>query len=251
MVVVVAAAPIRVAAPEWRTVNMPPDLAAFYADELARALRAEGIEVVSARDIATLIGVERQKELLGCSDGAEACMAELGAALGCERLLIGQLARLDDTWRGTVRIVSATNGRMLAEEAVEASGQKALLSALERAARNLAAKLKPPPPPLRLAGVAWVPFAVGGALAAGSVISFGVAGSNADRIARSDEATAVQLASTGKGLEIGGWVLAGVGAAAVATGVIFLVTGKEAPPVAPTVTITPGAASVGLRGEFP
>ena len=44
--------------------------------------------VVGASDIATLIGLERQKQLQGCGEDSESCMAELGNALGVEGVLV-------------------------------------------------------------------------------------------------------------------------------------------------------------------
>jgi hypothetical protein len=244
---VAAAGPGCLASPTWTAVNVQPETAAFYADEFARALRAEGVKIVTAKDMTTLLGIERQKELLGCSEGASECMAELASALGCERSLVGQLARIGDGFRGTVRVISTKNGAALAEAPFESSDEKRLVPALERAARTLALELNPPPPP----DLKWVPFVAGGAaLGLGSTIAFGVAGSNAQRIAQSDEPTAVKLANEGKALEATGWVLAGVGTAAIVTGVVLLALPRQ-PAVVPSVNVSPGGASIGVRGVFP
>lgn len=243
-----APAPIRLAAPEWTTVNMSAELGSFYAEEFARALRSEGLEVITAKDIQTLLGVDRQRQLLGCSESS--CIAELGSALGCERVLNGQLAQLDDTFRGTLRVMSSVSGLVLAEEPVEAKGQKALVSALERAARRMAKKLKPPPPPPNLT---WVPVVSGGsAVVVGGAIFFGAAGSNASKIsAQSDENVAIGLAKDGKAFETTAWIMAGVGTAAIVTGVVMAVTGFPPPKVTPTVNVTSTSASVGVTGVFP
>lgn len=243
-----APAPIRLAAPDWTTVNMNADLGSFYAGEFARALRAEGLEVITAKDIQTLLGVDRQRQLLGCTESS--CIAELGSALGCERVLNGQLAQLDDTFRGTLRVISSLSGLVLAEEPVEAKGQKALVSALEKAARRMAKKLKPPPPPPNLT---WVPVVVGGtAVTVAGAVFFGAAASNASKISvQSDERVAVRLADEGKAFETTAWTMAGVGAAAIATGVVMAVTGFPPPKVSPTVSVTSSGASVGVSGVFP
>jgi hypothetical protein len=57
-------------------------------------------EVLSQRDIATMIGIERQKQLLGCSD--EGCLAELSGAIGARFVLSGTLARLGDAYQLTL-----------------------------------------------------------------------------------------------------------------------------------------------------
>src|SRR5581483_5052449 len=97
MIAVTAAAPTKkIAVPDWKGVNLSDELSRYYASEVARALRAEGFDVVAARDITMLLGLERQKQLLGCS-GESTCIAELGAALGCNAVLMADLARLDES----------------------------------------------------------------------------------------------------------------------------------------------------------
>jgi hypothetical protein len=49
-------------------------------------------EMSSMRDMETVIGVEKQKEILGCNEIA--CMAEIGAALGADFIINGTVGRL-------------------------------------------------------------------------------------------------------------------------------------------------------------
>lgn len=247
-----AAAPHKLAVPEWSTVNISPELASFYAGEVARVLRTQGFEVISARDIATLLGLERQKQLLGCGENVGSCMAELGAALGCDAIVTANLARLDSTFQGSLRLVSSRDGATLADEPVRASGERALAEALEEAAVKLAQKLRPP-----AAGsggarrFSWIPLVAGAALGAGAGVAFGFSGANYAKIPGTDEPTAVALARDGKALQVSGWALAGVGAAAlVGAGVLFL-AGGDAPPLTPQVSVTGAGAAIGLSGVFP
>lgn len=245
-----AAAPHKLAAPEWSTVNIPADLASFYSGEVARVLRSVGFEVVTSSDIATVLGLERQKQLLGCAVDTNSCMTELGAALGCDGILTASLARLDDTYQGSLRILSATDGKTLADERVEAVGQKALADALEAAALRLVKKLRPPvaqPGPRRFS---WVPLAAGVALGVGAGVSLAVANSNHEQIPASGEAKALQLANEGKTLQGAGWAMAGVGAAALAGAAVMFLLGGD-PPVTPQVSVTGSGAAVGLTGAFP
>ncbi|MDP1821658.1 MAG: hypothetical protein Q8L48_00365 [Archangium sp.] len=244
------AAPHKLAAPEWSTVNIPADLASFYAGEVARVLRGEGFEVISSRDIATVLGFERQKQLLGCAEDANACMTELGAALGCDGILTANLARLDDTYQGSLRILS-TDGRTLADERVEATGQKALAEALEAAALRLVKKLRPQVPPPGPRRLSWIPLAAGVALGVGAGVSLGVANSNFVQLDASGEAKALQLANEGKALQGAGWAMAGVGAAALAGAALMFALGGDPPPVTPQVSVTSGGAALSLTGAFP
>lgn len=250
---VLTATPQKLAVPEWKTVNMPPDLAGFYAGEFARALRAQGFEVVTASDIKTLLGFERQKQLLGCSEDGMSCMAELGAALGCEAIVAADLARLDDSYLGTVRVLSATTGKTLASEPVKATGQRALAEALELAAERLTRQLRPsaPPPAVSARSLAWLPLVVGLACGGGAAATFAVAGSNFEAIPARGENDAVALARDGQALQVAGWALGGVGAAALVTAGVMFLAGGAPPTVTPQVSVVNGGAAVGVAGVLP
>lgn len=245
-----SAAPAKLAAPEWTTVNISPELAAFYSGEVARVLRGEGFEVITARDIATLLGLERQKQLLGCGETTGSCMAELGAALGCEAIITANLARLDNTFQGSLRVLSARDGKTLADERVEATGERALVGALEEAAVKLGRQLRPPPP-VSARSRAWIPLVAGVALGAGAGVSLVVAQSNYDQIPLSQEREANQLASDGKVLQVSGWAMAGVGTAAVVGAGLMFLLGAQASPVTPQVSVTSAGGSLGISGVFP
>jgi hypothetical protein len=48
----------------------------------SRLGRGQRVRVTTQRDVAQIIGLERQKQLLGCSDQDSSCNAELAGALG-------------------------------------------------------------------------------------------------------------------------------------------------------------------------
>ena len=51
-------------------------------------------QVISQQDIATMLGLERQKQLMGCADDSTSCLAELSGALGARFVMSGTLTRL-------------------------------------------------------------------------------------------------------------------------------------------------------------
>lgn len=74
-----ASAPVRLAAPAWRAVNVSETEAEFFANHFAQRLAKLGYSVTTRSELAELIGMERQRQLLGCSDADAAnCIAELG-----------------------------------------------------------------------------------------------------------------------------------------------------------------------------
>ena len=64
-----------------------------------------GLSTVSKGDVEAMLGVERQKDLLGCS--TTACMAEIGGALGAELVLYGEVGVIGNSYTVNLNIVSA------------------------------------------------------------------------------------------------------------------------------------------------
>ncbi len=78
-----------------------PQVVAAFTEALTATISKAGyFDVASSRDVAQLLGVERQKQLLGCSDGS--CMAELSGAIGARFILSGSLVKLGDSWQLTM-----------------------------------------------------------------------------------------------------------------------------------------------------
>jgi hypothetical protein len=239
----------KLAAPGWTVVNISSELANFYANEVARTLKQSGLKVVTAADISAVLGTERQKMLLGCPEDSLSCMAELGSALGCDGLLVANLARLGDRYRGSLKVVSPQDGSTLAEQPVDAASESGLLDALAEAARALGRSLNPPPP-RDVRAFALIPLITAVAAAAGSAAAFGIAGDRLAAIpAQGSESAAQTLAEQGQGAQVAAWALAGTTVAALTTAalVFFL---SDRPQVTPTVTVTPQGAGAGVVVSF-
>lgn len=247
----------RVVAPEWNAVNVKKELVTFYGDVLADALRKQGLQVMTAQEIATLLGMERQRELLGCNSEASSCMTELANALGCDATLMVNLARFDDGgFRGIAKVISSKTGEPLSSAQLDSTSERRLLDSLEAAAKVLAAPFKVAAPQVVDAAGAqnatrfwWVPGAVGLASGAAGAAMLVAANGEYQRLLEPQRfASAQDTANTGKALQTGGWVAAGVGAGLVVTGVVMLVLPKH--DVVPTAVVTPGGGAVGLGGRF-
>lgn len=63
-------APLKVAAPGFNVINLEARLGEFYTEHTAQQLKLLGLEVITVREIASMLGLERQRQLLGCSEGA-------------------------------------------------------------------------------------------------------------------------------------------------------------------------------------
>lgn len=253
LVVMLAAAP-KVAAPEWNAVNVKREMALFYADTAAEALRREGLSVVTSQDIGTLLGMERQKQLMGCDDAAQSCLAELASALGCEATLVVNLARFDDGgFRGLAKLLSSRDGTVLSSVTLDASSERGLLEAIEAAGAALAAPLLPKvtrPVTAAPPGWWWVPGAVGVAAAGGGAALLVAAQATYQRLPQAPtRAAAEDLAAEGEGAQATGWVLVGAGAAALATSTALLLWPREAK-VTASAAVTPSGASLVVGGTF-
>lgn len=85
-------------------------LTASVAAEVAR----RGIfDVVSSKEMTTLLGLERQKQLLGCSEDKSSCLTELAGALGADLVLSGTIAHMGAAWTMNLQTTDAKTARTL------------------------------------------------------------------------------------------------------------------------------------------
>lgn len=74
----------------------------LVATELARTGR---FQVVGRSDLLALLGLEKQRQALGCAESA--CLAELGGAVGADLVLSGQAGQLGSQYRLSLVLVDA------------------------------------------------------------------------------------------------------------------------------------------------
>jgi len=76
--------------------GVPKETAQLLGDALAGELRKRsGISVLTQADLSALLGVEQTRQMLGCTETG--CMAEIGGALGADRVVHGSLGRVGDS----------------------------------------------------------------------------------------------------------------------------------------------------------
>lgn len=89
------------------------DLARVLADAAAAgAAAAPDLQVLSQGDIAAMLGLEKTRQMLGCTED-QGCMAELAGALDSDRLLSGSLTILERTSLLTVKVLDVKRSRTL------------------------------------------------------------------------------------------------------------------------------------------
>jgi hypothetical protein len=285
----VAAAPLKIASTGFTGVGVEPARAQFYGQHFAQQLAAgDALRVITPQDAKAVLGLERQKQLLGCSSDGQECLVGLAGALGAQAILSGAVAKVGATLSATVKIIDSTSTRALFATAVEAPDEEALLAALNEAARQARVALgvqtsDAPLAPKSLGGkpVAatttevrgaapaqdWRPFTLLGA----GLVSVGVgavffaqaiyAQRKLDGIERDPELPtgspasqqlvkdAQTAAQQGETNLAIGWALTGVGAALMAGGVIWLALEPSSDTTAVVVPM-PGGAAVSVAGHF-
>lgn len=113
----------------------------LFGDALIGELRKHaGLAVTDPKEIAAVLGAEREKQLLGCSDNS--CMAELGGALGVDNLLAGTVGRVGKSLIVSLTIVDSKKGDSLTSltERLKSSSDEAFFDELPRMVTQL---LKP------------------------------------------------------------------------------------------------------------
>lgn len=131
---------VKLASSGFSVLNLPNETGVFYANHFAQQLDFAGVRVVTPQEVAAVIGLERQKQLLGCAQGSESCMAELGDALGVDALITGDLGKIGDSYQLNVKVVSQGGG-LLALHSAQVGSEKELLQSLTDAAYAIAPEL--------------------------------------------------------------------------------------------------------------
>lgn len=274
LVLVVAAAPIQLASVGFTSVKVSRPLVASFEETFALRLSQGGtVRVTTPRDVITVLGIERQRQLMGCADDSSSCLAELAGALGSEGIVMGEVAQVGRVLQLTIKILSP-GGRPLYSTLRRVKGEEAMLAELDAVALEAVAALTtvlrpvkvveappvkaaevvvtaPVPPPAAPAPVApWVVLGVGGAFAVAGGVLQGLAVADFNRLsdhsAQVDSPTA--LRDAGKLKQLIGLSLLGAGGAAVIAGALWLALVPS--PVAPTVWLSPDAAGLMVVGAW-
>lgn len=253
-----APAPMKLASPGMSVVNVDEKVGELFSDYFARQLETEGLSVTTSQEISAILGLDRQKKLLGCTEEATDCLAELGGALGVDGIITGTIGQVGTGFTVSIKVSDARDGSAIATYSSRQPNEDAVLDWLGVTAKEFAAKVRPPEK-VTLRQRAWIPAVAAGVLgAAGGVSLFqsrgiydGIVAAPANAFS---EATLAEEVGRGRTFQYAGWGL--VGAGLVAGGVaaaMFALGGEaaEAQAQAP-VTLIPGSdgATLVVGGTF-
>lgn len=117
-------------------------------ERTAATLSARGVyDVMSSGDVESLLGIERQKALLGCSETS--CLSELSGALGARFVMSGTLARLGDSFQLTLTVLDTTRAQPVGRAVRLANSIDDLLGGIPFAVAQ-AAGIPPPEEPSKV-----------------------------------------------------------------------------------------------------
>lgn len=95
--------------------------------------------ILGASDFGAMLDLEQQKQLMGCAN--DSCMAEIGLALGVDRLIQLSLGQLGDKHAVVLKVIDPHEVRvLLRESATVEGGEEALLQAVNALAPRVFGK---------------------------------------------------------------------------------------------------------------
>jgi TolB-like protein len=246
--------------------GVAPDVASALTETVTTEVATRGLfDVLSTKDVQTLLGVERQKQMMGCSEEARSCLTELAGALGARFVLSGSVTKLGEAYQLNLQTLDTQRAQPIGR-VTRISNDLALLRGEMPYAVAEATATPLPPPPSKL-----LPYSmmVGGGLVfiAGGVLTLQAVSREAavNRELENGEqnpAALRPLASYVKernelaAQKTWGFVGLGVGAALAGAGLYLdlsgILTRKAAPePKAPTARLTFDGRGLALVGVLP
>lgn len=184
-------------------------------------------KVIAGRDIQSMLGFEKEKDVLGCTEAS--CLAEIGGALGVERIVAGHIGMIGSTYVVNIKLINIrgadTEGR--AYETVRGevdalintirTSVRKLLGAGSKAAQAMDARPSSTPAPTTApapAVVAAKPEQKAPPPAQATASREPSEPVSSPAAAQAAPAPTVEATGPGRGIGVATWALWGVGAAA-------------------------------------
>lgn len=183
----VSATPPKLGAVRFSVIDLSEERAEFYTEHFADRLSEQGVRVVTPREVATLLGMERQRALMGC-DESTSCLVELANALGVDGVVLGTVAKVSNEYQVNLKIIASSNGRRLSTRSLKVSSEGEVIDGLTTSAHAMALELSAAlgrPLEARSGPGAWwvIPASVGVLAAAGGAVGLVVAENSRARLA--------------------------------------------------------------------
>lgn len=227
-----------------------------FTDTLTTEVAAAGhFDVVSSNDVRTLLGVERQRQLMGC--GESSCYTELAGALGSRYVMSGTLAKLGELFELNLQVIDTQSAKPLGRASHAASSLEGLRALLPYTVADATKTARPEAPS---AAVPVVLMSVGG-VSLGTGVVLGVIALSSEAALTNELAqpssegqplgsglTTYQARADGIGAQKSASIATMIaGATLVAVGIILFPKGPKPPPLA----LVPNGPGLSVVGVFP
>ncbi len=240
--------------------------------------REARLDVLGTSDVQAVLGLERQRQLLGCSDSSS-CLVEISGALGAPWLVSGSLAKFGRATRVDLKLLRTRDGKVVFRDGQTFKDDSEVFEAVSVLVAKLLkavdftegatpdapvvdsnAKPIPDEPPPAIASAPSTPapsnstgkWVVGGVglaavLAGGFVCGLGFANYDSTKARRADlEYSAAQSSyAAANSLKLAGGIIGGAGLAAVGAALVWFLL-----PSTPTVSIGFGENRLLVWGSF-
>jgi TolB-like protein len=234
-------------------------IASALTEAVTTEVSARGFfEVISSKDLETLVSVERQRQLMGCSEDSTSCLTELAGALGARFVLSGSVARLGDAFQLNLQTMDSQKAQPLGRATLIGKDLGVLREQLKYVVAEATATPIPPPPSrvfqLSLIGVGAAVLIGGGlvgifALSQESAINRELQSGETNPAAlRSRADYRAEIDGTVRPAKTGALIAALAGAALVTAGIVLMP--KEQQAVGPQVALVPSGLGAALVGSF-
>jgi TolB-like protein len=147
--------------------GVEPQMASALTEAVAAEVASKGyFEVMASKDVQTMLGLERQRQMLGCSDEAGSCLTELAGALGARFVLSGTVAKLGEAFQFSLQTLDSRKAQPIGRAVRIAKSLEVLRAQMPYAVAEATGTPVPPPPsrllPYSLIGVGGAAILGGG-----------------------------------------------------------------------------------------
>ena len=124
-----------------------PEQAAALTDAVVQTLTERGLfQVLSRKDLQTVLGTERQRQLLGaCDTNPSSCATDLGDVLGARYVLTGALSKLGATYELSLQVIDTVKGQPVGRSTRLAKDPQTLRQLVPWAVAEASGAPLPPP----------------------------------------------------------------------------------------------------------
>jgi len=147
--------------------GLDASLGSALSEAVAQEISSRGVfTVVSSHEMTQLLGLERQKQLMGCDEDSASCVGEIAGALNARFVLTGTIAKLGQAYQLTLQMTDNEKARSVGRASRIVQSLDEFKAVLPYATAE-ATGVRPPEPPAKWP--AYTGFALAALSAIGSV----------------------------------------------------------------------------------